>query len=224
MENLLRKTALRRPATLVARVFAYYHFYFNIKKEAVKMQLHFHGRTKFKGSKDKVQEAKDKVLKRYLRAGSGTVVVPIVAEPVIVPAPVATIPTEVADIQSTIRVATNSAPEIDVTALPLLRNQFRMLEEKVKDVGVEHGLICQLFSKLVSLNTLAVLLTRRKVELDLCRVPLKASALLVALHFPAFGQERVGVAVNDVFGHDYLCETPDSRKQSSGEIALRKPL
>lgn len=161
-------------------------------------------RAKIQKARAKAQSPKD--LRRYLRAGSGAVTIPEAAEPVEVPVPATSAPAEAAGTQRTNREAIDGAPKENALVLPLLRNQFRMLEQKVKDIGVEHGLVHQLLAEFIALDVLAVLLVLGEMKSNLCRIPLQLTLLLVALQLPTFGQEGVGIAVDDVFNHDDLCQ------------------
>lgn len=138
---------------------------------------------------------------------SGVVAETVAVETVVAPVPPAAVPAQGAGAQAATAVAVDGAPEEDVAGValpipfPLLRNEVRVLQEVVEDVGVQHGLLRQLLAELIALDVLPVLLAAREIELHLRGVPLQRSALLVFLHRPSvfFPRiERVGVAVNDV--------------------------
>lgn len=118
-------------------------------------------------------------------------------------------PGEVAEIEGASRVAIDRAPEEHILALPLFRNEFRMSEKVVQNVGIENGFAFQLLAKLVTTNGLAVFLTFGQVECDLTRVPLHLAALLMFLDRPAIWNVWAGVAVNDVLRREDLRVAPD---------------
>ena len=154
------------------------------------------------------QKPKRKGLRRLWRAGGRIVGVEVVSEPAAAPVPALAIPAEAADTQAANRVAINRSPEEDVLTFPLFGDQLGVCEQVVQNIGVEHRPACQFLAEFVSLDVLTALLVGRQMEPDFRWIPLQLSALLVALHsLPSFGQERIGVAIDDVFNHDDLRRT-----------------
>jgi len=79
----------------------------------------------------------------------------------------------------------------------------RIGEQVVQHVRVEYVPGLELLAEFVALDGAAILLLC-EVKRDLGGVPLQLAALDVLFHAPALGQERIGVAVNDVpLGYDF---------------------
>jgi len=92
--------------------------------------------------------------------------------------------------------AVNRPPEEDDFILPLLRDEVRMGEQVVEDVGVQDGLVRQLLEELVALDPPAVLLAFVEVECHIGGVPLEHATLPVLLNLPAIEATRLLVAVD----------------------------
>ena len=112
------------------------------------------------------------------------------------------VPEEVTDVEVAVPAAVDRPPKEDNLTLPLFRDEVRIGQQVVKDVGVQDGLVRQLLAELVALDPFAVLLAIVKVKRDLDGVPLERTALPVLLNRPAVGDKRLRVAVDDVLGGD----------------------
>ncbi len=88
---------------------------------------------------------------------SGAAAAPVVVEPVVAPAPPAVVPVQATDAQAAIRVAVDRAPEEYVFAFPFLRNEVRIGEQVVKDVGIQDGLVSEFLAELVALDAVLFL-------------------------------------------------------------------
>ena len=150
--------------------------------------------------------------------------VEVIPKPAAVPVPRPAAPAQAPDVQVAIGAAIDRTPEESVLLFPLFRDQLGVLEQVVKDIGVENRLVLQLLAEFVALDALFALLFWGEVELDLCKIPLKASVLAVALHLPSIGDVGVGVAVDDVLGDGDVAEATNNRQQFGGKIAFAQPL
>ena len=180
-----------------------------------------------------LKEHRDKVRSATCTHRRRVVAEPVVAEPEGAPVPYAVGPTEAADEQDAIAAAVNGAPEEDVAGvalpifLPFVGDEVWVGEQVVEDVGVQDGLARQLLAELVAFEHLAILLAVCEEELDLFRVELPLAALLVFLDGEAtLGPriERVGVAVNEVFGHDQLDVSLPQTADVGNVVALAQPV
>lgn len=112
--------------------------------------------------------------------------------------PAKTIPVEVTNAEVAVGVAINSPPEEYHFTPPAFRNEVRILQEEVQEIGVEHVLSNELLAKLVAFDALAVLLTIVEVELEFPWVKLPLTTLLVFFHLPIIRKEGIGVEVDGV--------------------------
>jgi hypothetical protein len=129
------------------------------------------------------------------------VVAPVDNEPAVAPVPPIAVPEQRADAQAADRVAIDGSPEEDVLAFPLLRDEMQIGEQVVEDIGAIDGLACDFPAEFVALNPFAILLLRGEIERDLVGVPFERAYLLVFLHLPSIGHERVGVEIKQMIGH-----------------------
>ena len=134
--------------------------------------------------------------------------------------PLAVAPAQAADNQVAARVTVDGSPEEDVAGaafavlLPLFGNEMRMGEEVVENVRVQNRLPSQFLAEFVALDGLAILLQIREVEPHLLGVPLEKTTLLMILHPPSLGDERVGVAVDHVILRHHFTVTREETLKS----------
>lgn len=122
------------------------------------------------------------------------------AEPKVVPAPAAAapVPGKTAHTEDAPRIAIDRAPEKDVLILPLVRDQVRVLQIELEQIGVEDRLALELLTKLGADNRTDVLLLLVEVQRDLARIELELATLGVLRDSPAFGHEGIGVEIDDM--------------------------
>ena len=174
------------------------YFVFKIEKPPRITARGFLMSPKDKGSKVLGDQEFSRVQGLTCEDGRGIVGVPVVAEQTAAPVPPEVAPVEVTNHDVADGVVIDRSPEGGVLVFPTLRNEFRVGQQVVQHVGVQGGLIREFLAQVAAHDDATVLLTFVQVELDPLGIPLQLTALLVALHIPAIGDEGVGVAVDHV--------------------------
>ena len=125
------------------------------------------------------------------------------------PGPLIVAPHEVANAQFSPRDAVDCSPEEDKIALPALRDEMRILEQEVEQVGVEGGLATQFFAEIMAPKQCAAPLLVRAVQFNLTveasqtnwRSPLLCSSISqspTTIRRPGTRNERLNPQIDDV--------------------------
>ncbi len=145
--------------------------------------------------------------------------VPVAVEAAVAPVQPVLAPRQKPNIQETVRAAVDGPPEVDVASsallvlFPALGNELGILEQVVEDVGVQYTLALKFLVKLFAFDGHTLCLVRRQEEINLLAVEEEAAVrkcrhyitrLLMRLHFPTIGNERVGTHVDNGVFYDHF--------------------
>ena len=144
-----------------------------------------------------VVRAQDLLAKHRHRA----VMLPNAAKPAVVPAPAqpVPVPTETTDTEIAISVAVNRPPEGHNLSFPAFRDEMRMSQIEVQEVGATYRLVFELLTEFITIDY-AILLPLGQVEshfrgikFELTTFDVAQSAIIIFRHTPAVGNEGVGI-------------------------------
>lgn len=155
---------------------------------------------------------------------SGIISVPVAVEGVGGPFPPVTVPAEGTDIEGAVLVAVDRPPEENGVSSPRLGNKVWMDAQIIQDIGVQDGLVRQILAKLVSLDTLAILLPILEIERHVFSTPPERAALAVLLNRPVVRDKRNNVAVDHVFRNGDLGIAESHLTHHDDVVASRQPV
>ena len=139
------------------------------------------------------------VLRLLAEHRSGKTTIPTATKPVAVPAPLTAVPSEATDAEIAVGIAVNRPPEKNSFTLPTFRNEARILQEEVQQIGVEGRLGLELLTEVIAADYFAIPLFLGEIGLHFRGVKLKLTTSDVFFHLPTGRNVGGRIQVNQAF-------------------------